>query len=141
YSFPTRRSSDLPGRLVDLARPPVEGDRPARRRDLPSGRALRPDPRGLRAALAPLAEPGRPARDPGCRSCARGPAGLLARAQAPRVATRGPRLRARLPPLPAHAMADAERVPPRRPRLSALTLRRLVSRRGPAAAVRALRPR
>src|SRR5439155_9460229 len=139
--WPLRSREHGPGRLVDRARPPAAGNGPSWRRDLPPRRALRPDPRRLRAPLARLAQPGRPTRLPGNRGRARGPAGLLACEQAPRVATGGPRLRARVPPLPTHPVADAERVPPGRPRLPAPALRRLVSRRGPAAAVRTLRAR
>ena len=51
----------------------------------------------------------------------------------------GPRLRARLPPLPADAVARRRRLPPGRVRNAAAARRDLVPRRGPAAAVRALR--
>ena len=50
-----------------------------------------------------------------------------------------PRLRPRLPPLPADAVARRRRLPPRRPRDAAPARRDLVPRRGPAAALRSLR--
>ena len=70
---------------------------------------------------------------------ARRAARLLAGAQAPRQRAGRRRLRARLPRLPADPVADAERVPPGRARLPAAAVRDLVPRRGPPAAVRALR--
>ena len=74
--------------------------------------SLRPDPRRLRAALARLAEPGHAARRPGSR---RSPSARFRSTGSPTStsarAERGARLCARLPPLPADAVADAERVP------------------------------
>ena len=55
------------------------------------------------------------------------------------VGVAGGRARARLPALPAGAVADRERLPPGRARVPAAPLRVLVPRRGPAVGVRALR--
>ena len=70
---------------------------------------------------------------------ARRRARVPARPQAPRLGLGGPRIRARLPPLPTDAVARGRRLPPGRARNAAAPRRDLVPRRGPAAAVRALR--
>ena len=100
-----------------------------------AGGSRRPDPRRLRPAVVDLAEPGHAARRAGDRGRRRSSSRVLARAQASRLRARRTRVRARLPALSGHRLADAERIPSRRTRDAAPALRLLVPRRRPAAAL------
>src|SRR5207302_5261265 len=124
-----------PGRLGDRARPLSRGHEPGGPAALQARLALRPDPRRARTALARLAEPGHADDGAGDRGRAWSAPGVLARPQTPRLAARGARLRARVSALSGDRMADAERVPPRRVRVPAASLRILVPGRGQAAAL------
>src|SRR5207253_1263016 len=112
---------------------------PPGRAGLPARGARRPDPRPLRAAVVDLAQPGHAPRRPGRRRRGGRLPRLRAGAQAPRLRPRRARLRARLPPPPGGAVADAERVPPGCARLPAPALRLPLPRRRPASTVRGLR--
>ena len=86
-----------------------------------------------RAALVALARPGAAARRPGRRGRPRRAAASSgSRASTSARSWPAARARARLPALPAGAVADRERLPPRRARVPAPALRVLVPRRGPA---------
>ena len=93
-----------------------------------------------RAALVALARPRAAARRPGRRRRARSAARSIWLARKHLGAELGGRgARARVPALPARAVADAERLPPGRARVPAAPLRVVVPRRGAALGVRALR--
>ena len=124
-------------RLVDRERRLSLGHRRPRRADLPTRVALRSDPGRVGSALVGLAGSRAPARRPGGRRGCRRDPGLLARAQASRCGVAGCRPRRRLPRLSAGAMADHERLPSGRARLSAPPLRVVASRRATPLGLRA----
>src|SRR6185503_16676464 len=107
------------------------GDRAIIKTKLAARRPFRAAPGHVLTPLVALARCLAPPRLPGGGDRHRRGAALPLRTQAPRLGVGGRRLRARLPPLPGHAVARARRLPRGGARDAAAALGVLVPRRGP----------